>query len=169
MADFIPLTIGQDTAVIHLTRGRHALVDSTDWPGLTSFGKWHAHRAFTGRELYYAANKRQSSGRTFMHNLLIEVPAGMVPDHKNGNRLDNRRGNLRPATRSQNRTNCRQPNRTGFRGVRRQTNGTYQAMIGSKGRHVGLGTYKTAEEAARAYDRAAKERFGEFAALNFPE
>ena len=55
---------------------------------------------------------------------------------------------------------------TGFRGVVRKR-GKFQAQIGARATREYLGTYVTAEEAARVYDREAVRRFGARAAVNF--
>ncbi len=101
----------------------------------------------------------------YLHALL----AGPYMDHADGDGLNNRRSNLRPATRVQNGGN-RKPNRLGssqFKGVCRFRGG-WRALIqqGSSKRH--LGVFMSEEEAARAYDAAAIQVFGEFARLNFP-
>jgi hypothetical protein len=88
-------------------------------------------------------------------------------DHINGDTLDNREVNLRVVTRSQNSANAdRPPNGTGYRGVRKLPSGRFQARIhGEKGGK--LGTFDAVEDAARAYDKAARERYGECARVNF--
>lgn len=89
-------------------------------------------------------------------------------DHKNRDGLDNRRENLREATDSLNNVNRRKMSKHPYKGVFRQTNGRWAARVGS-GSEFYLGTFDTIEEAAMAYDVAAKQRYGEFALLNFPE
>jgi len=89
-------------------------------------------------------------------------PDGEV-DHVNCVRDDNRPENLREATHSQNHMNKRKPanNKLGAKGVARNGSG-YRAQIRVNGKQVALGTYRTIEEAAEAYARAANENFGEF-------
>lgn len=95
---------------------------------------------------------------------------GVHVDHVNGNTLDNQRHNIRKATNTQNRRNCKIPkdNTTGYKGVWMGRNLKFRAGISVNSRTIHLGTYKTAIEAAQAYDQAAIKFFGEFARLNFP-
>ena len=104
-----------------------------------------------------------------MHRLLMAPPKGMLVDHIDGNGLNNRRANLRLCTRSQNRRNTRPQNASSaFLGVIRRGD-KYLAKITHAGRTEHLGTFTDEEQAARTRDRRAKELFGEFAWLNFPD
>jgi hypothetical protein len=94
-------------------------------------------------------------------------------DHRNRDRLDNRRGNLRSATDSQNGANKSKSttrSHSKFKGVTFHRNtGRWQAAIKHHDRCIYLGLFDAEENAARAYDHAALRIFGEFARPNFPE
>lgn len=93
-------------------------------------------------------------------------------DHINGDTLDNRRSNLRIASRLNNQRNMGMPkhNTSGYKGVGyRKDRGKYRAYISLNDETHHIGYFNTAEEAARAYDRAARFYFGQYACLNFPE
>lgn len=99
---------------------------------------------------------------------------GEVVDHIDRNPCNNKRSNLRGATKSQNGANRRsnRNNTSGYKGVIIRGGDTapnkYRARIKLNYKGVHLGSFPTAEEAARAYDRAAIEAWGEFAVTNFP-
>ena len=116
----------------------------------------------------YAATSLPGRRTVRMHQLILDVPDGMVVDHINFDGLDNRRQNLRIATASESMGSRRlnRNNTSGFRGVYPVRSGRWIARIGD-GQY--LGTFDTAVKAARAYDVAARLRFGGFAELNFPE
>lgn len=158
-----------------LTRGKVALVDECDWDSVSRY-KWQAMPGAGG--LWYAYHVFWSNGKSkhlSLHLFLLGLGGGRNPlvDHKNRNGLDCRRDNLRIATHSQNLTNSRRPSRntSGYKGVVRnkQIQAPWSAQIRKDCKRYYLGAYKTKLEAALAYDRAAKELHGEFAALNFPE
>lgn len=89
-------------------------------------------------------------------------------DHINGDKLDNRKSNLRLCTQTENNWNTgpRKGSATGFKGVHKTKYG-FAAQIREKGKKHQLGTFKSPEEAAQAYDKAAIRFHGEFANLNF--
>lgn len=104
----------------------------------------------------------------YLHRML--VPYDKV-DHIDGNPLNNRKSNLRACNDAQNAQNSRRRinNKSGFKGVRylKSKGHIYiTAKICVNYRHIHLGCFKTLEEAARAYNEAAKKHHGEFARLN---
>jgi hypothetical protein len=102
-----------------------------------------------------------------MDKFLLETSYGHECDHKNRNPLDNRRSNLRPATRRQNGANkgLGKRNTSGYKGVSAGRAGKWRGMVSS----FYLGTFVTKVDAAIAVDRVAKEIWGKFAVLNFPD
>jgi len=93
-------------------------------------------------------------------------------DHKNNCPWDNRKENLKPATHSQNQMNqgLRFDNTTGYKGVSyNRARRKYRARIVVGYVRIHLGYFTDILEAARAYDKAAKQYHKEFAFLNFPE
>src|SRR6185369_1147212 len=105
----------------------------------------------------------------YLHRIIADAKPGQIVDHINGDTLDNRRSNLRLCTTAENNRNTRGKNpKSGFKGVYPQfgTN-TWQAKITVAGKVLCLGTFKEKEDAAKCYDLAAREHFGEFARTNF--
>jgi hypothetical protein len=152
---------------IPLTQGKVALVDDDlfdylnqwSWFAALVHGKWYAQRQ---------AGRPQKTVR--MHRVVAGAPDEVKVDHINGNGLDNRRENLRNCSQTQNCYNRKLPmnSTTGFKGVCfHKRDRKYSVHIGFQKRKIWLGYYQTAEEAARAYDEAAKRLYGEFAKLNF--
>jgi hypothetical protein len=99
----------------------------------------------------------------------MNPPSGKSVDHKNRDKLDNRRANLQVCTPSQNSVRRITAMPHGYRGVTRLVypNMTrWRSVIGINGRGCKLGVFDTAEEAAQAYNHAAAWMHGEFAILN---
>jgi hypothetical protein len=151
---------------VELTRGKVALVDDDDFALVSAF-KWSAMRV--GR-LWYATTGGGGGNRhpiTLMHRVILGAERGLLIDHENHDGLDNRRLNLRFATVSQNAGNMRKyakPTSSRFKGVywdkhRRK----WAAEICVQGKRLRLGRFCAEREAGEAYERAAREHFGQFA------
>lgn len=152
---------------IPLTQGQFALVDDEDFEWLNQW-KWYFMWDKDKRPQAMRNKKRPEKGTFYMHRVILDAPANQWVDHKDGNPLNNQRKNLRLCTPAQNQWNRKRKN--GFRGVSRgKPSSKYRARLNFKKREISLGQFDTAEEAARAWDRAARCYYGEFARPNFPE
>jgi hypothetical protein len=108
--------------------------------------------------------------KTMLQRFIMDAPEDVYVDHINHDRLDNRRENLRFATASQNTANRDLGGRgkSGYRGVHwSKQRRKWRADIHVAGRQIYLGLFEDAEAAARAYDWAAVDHYGEFAQTNF--
>lgn len=146
-------------AELELTHGRKCLVDEEDYKMLVGY-KW----CVTGTG--YVHNR--TLGR--IHRVIMRAPKGSLVDHVNGDKLDNRRCNLRFATKSQNNMNTKRvKGASKFKGViwvKRKNGGMWKARLTLGGETIYLGSYKTDLEAASAYNEAACKHFGKFSHLN---
>ncbi len=156
---------------VKLTRGLVTIIDAEDLE-LVSQHKWFASR---GQNTDYALRKQRIDGRqqtVSLHRVLLNAPEGMHVDHLNGDGLDNRKANLRLCTRSENRRNSQRQagGVSKFKGVSKRP-GRRKSWVAKI--YVGKNQYTqcffTELEAAERYDEMAREHFGEFAKLNFPE
>ena len=153
---------------IPLTRGKIALVDDCDWDWLSQY-RWFACN--TGRKIYAMRKSPRTDGRqstVYMHREILRTPDGFETDHINMNPLDNRRANLRISTSAQNQANSERRKILGFKGVTKRGK-KWRAQMRLSGKRVWLGSFSTAEAAAKACDDAARNHHGIFARLNFPK
>lgn len=165
-----PIVVDDTTALLPLSGGKTSLISPEDAVWVAEFNWKSTKEGYVVRRARSWENSPVTT--ILLSREILKAPKGMTVDHINHNTLDNRRGNLRLATGSQNNGNMRvrSGSQTGYKGVHKaKKKNRYIAHIGRDGkRAVYLGCFTSAEDAARAYDKAAFEQWGEFAHLNFP-
>jgi hypothetical protein len=157
----------KETKRIKLTYGKFAIVDAEDYERLSKY-KWCAVEKARN---WYAKTLDKDGKRLSMHRIVAGAPKGLLVDHINHNGLDNRKPNLRLCTSIQNQQNKRP--RSGctskYKGVYwHKDRKKFCAKIHLNKKAIHIGYFKDEIEAAKAYDKKARELFGEFAYLNFP-
>ena len=96
---------------------------------------------------------------SYYHRQVIEMIDGLIVDHINGDTKNNMKSNLRLVTKKQNVQNqrkCRGKTSSKYKGVhKRKDNGMWRAYINVDGKRIDLGTFKTENAAAIAYNEYA--------------
>lgn len=160
--------------LIPLTQGKFAQVDDW-WFDYLMQWKWCAHKK---SNTYYVVRNARSDDKTriqiHMHREIMQTTKGLEVDHRDHNGLNCLEENMRNCTHQQNLQNRSNSGKSKYKGVSFTTKwwgcklSTYiGACIRIDGKTSHLGTFKTEEDAAKAYDVRAKEVYGEFANLNF--
>lgn len=148
---------------IELTQGKQALVSASDYAYLSGF-KWcyNARLDCAARGIWDKDSKQTTV--VSMHRFLMGTPRGMDTDHINGDRLDNRRENLRVCSHADNQANMKmhKDNSSGYKGVSLAKSGNWVAKI----RNRTIGTFANKVDAAKAYNQKAVELYGHYAKLN---
>lgn len=120
-------------------------------------------------------HRHEGAGLVSMGDEILKrrsIPLKHLVDHKDRNPLNYQFENLRPATHSQNAANrsVATNSTSGYKGVHYcQQKKSYLARIAFRSMRTFLGKFTNPIDAAKAYDLAAKQLFGAFAVLNFPE
>lgn len=160
-----------DTYEVKLTQGKVALVSGRDLELVCRY-RWYAVDLGATTARFYATMCWRKNGQktktVCMHRLIH--PQWAVIDHADMNGLNNTRSNVREASsakNNQNKNKARGKFSSKFKGVcwdraRRK----WHASIKADGKRINLGCFESEIDAAIAYDRAAKQLFGEFARLN---
>ena len=150
---------------IPLTQGKVTIVDDEDFDELNKY-KWCISASG-----YAVRNRSRKIGKIllYMAKEILPCSTGIVVDHINGNKLDNRKKNLRRCTQAENSRNRHSTG--GFSGIRGVTwhpqSRKWRALIMLNGKSVHIGLFEIKEDAGRAYDKKSKELFGEFCSPNF--
>lgn len=151
-------------ATFKIPTGETVVVDDEDFEQVSQMA-WHRTGKGYVAHCYYDCGNVRS---TYLHHFILGIKK---VDHKDGDRLNNRRQNLRCATGSQNAGNKRKssrPKSSRFKGVYwHKQRGQWRVSVANPQQF--LGAFTDEAEAAAVYDRAARARWGEFACLNFPK
>lgn len=153
---------------INLTKGYVAIVDDEDYERVNQF-QWTVTITPSGSAYSFRTDYSSGGKKTiYMHRFVANTPDDLTCDHINHNTLDNRKENLRNCSHQDNMLNRKisPSNTSGFKGVSRY-NGKWYAKVSKGKKIVFRKSFPTKIEAAHAYDKVAKEVFGEFANLNF--
>lgn len=157
----------QSMNTIPLSRGKKAVVcdchiDSVVWY------KWYcAADGYAVRDEYDQETGKRKVVR--MHRAVNDTPEGLLTDHINRDRLDNRCINLRTVSTSQNMRNSspKSTNTSGYKGVTwDKKNKKWSVVITKDRKAVRVGRFSSLRQAALAYNHAAKNLFGDYAYQN---
>jgi len=152
---------------IRLVNGGAAIVDDDDFERFGGF-LWKQHLGYAVRHGHRTPGKQGPTLR--LHRCIMNLKVGdpREVDHRNHNKLDCRKDNLRVCTSQQNDFNRRpEGGSSKFKGVTwDKVRSLWSARIMAGGVRLGLGRFKNEVDAAMAYNKAASRHFGEFAFLN---
>lgn len=148
--------------LLDLPHGHQTIVDEDDWQRVRELTLYRGSNGY----VYFSTWQAGRSHPQTLHGLLVCPPKGAHVDHINGDKLDNRRSNLRVVTPQRNQINRRRVNRnntSGVRGVTRRgsVRNPWVAQIAVDRQNIYLGSYPTVGEAAVARRKAELLHFGE--------
>jgi hypothetical protein len=156
---------GQPVQIIQTTNGNCTFIDTEDFEAVSQFNWYISSSGYVvhGEGAEIALHR-------YVLGLLDFQETDKEAHHKNDNKLDNRKENLVVLTRADHRSTRakRKDNTSGFKGVVRTPYDRWLAQIGTWPNKRYLGVFLCREDAARAYDKAAYEIYGDLARLNFP-
>lgn len=155
---------------IRTRKGDVILVDDRDYEKYKNQVWGLSTKGYAKKQQHIYIGKNQYKGKSIlMHRLITNAQLGTLVDHINGNKLDNRRENLRLCTPQENVRNSKlyRNNTTGIKGVylevgKRNRQPCWTARIGFKGKSIYLGYFTSIKAAQKARQDKAKELFGKF-------
>jgi len=144
------------------------LIDNEDFEIISKY-KWHNNGCGYAKTSIKINNKWVN---VYMPHIILNIPKNIFIDHIDGNPLNNQKENLRIVTNSQNQMNSKKQKNTisKFKGVSwDKGRKRFVACIKLNNKSCSLGRFKSEIDAAKAYNKKAKELYGEFANLNIIE
>lgn len=163
--------IGPSIALIPLTKGQYALIDSwriSEFDDQTFYAQWNQ-----GCNCFYAVRNTyigKTQTKEYLHRRIMNAPKGMTVDHKNlNNGLDCREANLRLATYSQQMANTRinSLNTSGYKGVYwHKPKQKWRVVVRFHGKRFYLGYFDDIEEANKVRISRIIQLFGDFARID---
>lgn len=140
-----------DCVIGYTRKGKSFVIDTEDYDKIKNYC-W----CINGQHGYIVTRDKEKV--LFMHRLIMDAPKGMVVDHINHVKTDNRKNNLRVCTQHQN---CMNNKRKGYRFIPELKKWLARIVVNRKTIH--LGYFETEAEAMLARALAKKKYFGEFA------
>lgn len=147
-------------------------VDDKDYEKFKDM-RWHVGKngyAVSTKYIRGSGRKNQKNQSIYLHRLIMDCPESMVVDHINGNKLDNRRENLRICTQRENMVNCGllKNNTSGVKGVSwSKASNKWEAFIHFNNKKIYLGVFKDKEEAIKKRDKEFNNYFGYIERKNY--
>lgn len=156
----------QPIRTIKLLNGGQTIVEKRDFAKISKY-RWFKS---SGGYAYRQGWKNGKHWEIWLHRVINKTPPRLFTDHINGQKLDNRRSNLRTASKAGNSTNRPKTRKfkatSGFKGVSLHVStGLWRARVFDGG-YKKCTYHKTEHQAALDYNRMALERFGEYAQIN---
>lgn len=148
----------------HLPGGEIFQIDYEDYEMVSQY-RWVTNRA----GYFVASLGSRDENHIFLHRMIMKPSDGEVVDHIDGDIRNCRRENLRICSNTENSRNANlsRNNQSGFKGVYWAADrGKWRAEITVDRKHIHIGSFDSAVEAAQAYDSAAEKYFGAFAKTN---
>lgn len=160
-----------DTLTYKLPSGESALFDSEDSIIVTAQKWFKSPQGYALARPPTGSRKRQT---ITMHGYLMAVPKGVCIDHINGNKLDNRKDNLRYCDQSENGKNARKKSRNGVptskhKGVSWSNRGYWQVVVRVEGKLKFIGKFDSESDAAKYAEPYFKTQFHLNGVSNLPQ
>lgn len=160
--------VTNDYGIGYTKDGREFYFDLEDYDKIKNYYWQFNNRGYA----YFLYQREGKNIKVFFHRLIMNPEHGMVVDHINGVKYDNRKVNLRIVTLAQNNLNHRlfNTNTSGHTGVIWIKNrNRWMARIEYQGKTTCLGLYRNIEDAIKARENAEDKYYGEYSYSNSQE